>query len=601
MGGKRMDVQGNLQGLKSRIIKELEELYLVTVPTGQILTRELAERMLAITHAIGREVAVYLTRNGHVLAVAVGDSSTVSLPEHGSRRTHMLSGIRCIHTHPSGDTKLSMPDLSSLRRMRFDLMAAIGLKDDDIVCSIAFFTGEIMETGEPVLQGSGEIDMKMLGRINLLSLCRSIDKLLQKNTLKDTTDQKERAILAGITGKSTQEVAEESMKELERLTETAGAEVAASILQKREKPDGALFLGRGKVNEISMALQETDAELLIIDDELTPSQETNLALMLGVKVIDRTALILDIFAKRARSAAGKLQVELAQLRYRLPRLGGQGLILSRQGGGIGTRGPGETKLETDRRHIYRRIHELEQQLQKLGSQRRLHREGRRAAHYPSIALVGYTNAGKSTLLNRLTGADVFAEDKLFATLDPTTRKLELPNGREALLTDTVGFIQKLPHTLVSAFHATLEEVQEADLLLHVVDVSSVNHREQMESVQSVLRELNADDKPILTVYNKTDLLPDWADIPDTAAQEGTGVYISAVSGYGMEHLLERIGDMLRGSSRTMRLIVPYDEGSIVGYVHEVCAVFSEEYDERGTVITAEVPPEAKTRLEKYEA
>ena len=185
-----MDVQGNLQGLKSRIIKELEELYLVTVPTGQILTRELAERMLAITHEIGREVAVYLTRSGHVLAVAVGDSSTVSLPEHGSRRTHMLSGIRCIHTHPSGDTKLSMPDLSSLRRMRFDLMAAIGLKDDDIVCSIAFFTGEIMETGEPVLQGFGEIDMKMLGRINLLSLCRSIDKLLQKNTLKDTTEQK---------------------------------------------------------------------------------------------------------------------------------------------------------------------------------------------------------------------------------------------------------------------------------------------------------------------------------------------------------------------------------------------------------------------------
>ncbi|MCI7185189.1 MAG: GTPase HflX, partial [Mitsuokella jalaludinii] len=487
-----MQINGEIQNIKQYIVKRLEALYELTVPIGQLSTHELNAEMLEVTELLGREVAVYLNRRGKVLQVSVGDTDTVDLLEFKSRRAEgKLTGIRCIHTHPSGDTRLSEPDFSSLRRLRFDCMAAIGFRADkagEIIGSLGFFTGDCAEDGTEQLSSVGPLPERALHTINLTYLITTINKKFSARSTKSTEDEEERALLAGLDCGRTLWPIDESMAELARLADTAGATIVGTFIQRREKPDAAFFLGRGKVSEIAMEVQNRDATLLILDDELTPSQQHNLEQMLGIKVIDRTALILDIFAQRARTKEGKLQVELAQLQYNLPRLGGQGLVLSRLGGGIGTRGPGETKLEVDRRRIYARIHDLEAQIDAVQKNRHLHRRRRKLSRIPLVALVGYTNAGKSTLLNRLTGSEVFAEDKLFATLDPTTRHLILPEKQEILLTDTVGFIQKLPHTLVKAFRATLEEVQEADLLLHVVDCSNDNYEQQIESVVEVLKE-----------------------------------------------------------------------------------------------------------------
>ena len=452
-----MQVNGDLGNIKAHLLEKLKALYDLSVPIGQLSTHELNERMLEITDILDREVAVYMNRQGRIVQVSLGDADTVDLPEvqRQARSEHGLSGIRCVHTHPSGDVRLSEPDLSSLRRLRFDCMAAIGRKDDKVIGSMGFFTGDLQEDGTPVLSIYGPAAEKILDQINLNMLIRVVNKKLNALTTKSTADDEERAILAGVERTShTLWSIEESMAELERLADTAGAVIVGRFTQRKEKPDAALFLGKGKVSEIAMEIQNTDATLLILDDELTPSQQHNLEQILGIKVIDRTALILDIFAQRARSREGKLQVELAQLKYNLPRLGGQGLVLSRLGGGIGTRGPGETKLEVDRRRIYTKIHDIERQIEGLRKNRGLHRTRRKESRIPLVALVGYTNAGKSTLLNKLTDSEVFAEDKLFATLDPTTRHLVLPEKQEILLTDTVGFIQKLPHTLVTAFWAT---------------------------------------------------------------------------------------------------------------------------------------------------
>ena len=406
---------------------------------------------------------------------------------------------------------------------------------------------EFKEDGSPELQGFGPVQAGVLQQINLTYLITTINKKLGQHTMNETADEVERAILAGIepVGRRTAWSTEESLAELARLADTAGAMVVGKFSQKKDKPDAALFLGRGKVDEIAMSIQNTDANLLILDDELTPSQQNNLEQLLGIKVIDRTALILDIFAQRAHSREGKLQVELAQLKYNLPRIGGQGLILSRLGGGIGTRGPGETKLEVDRRRIYTKIHEIELQIERLKKQRQLHRSRRKESRIPVAALVGYTNAGKSTLLNALTGSAVFAEDKLFATLDPTTRLLVLPEKQEILLTDTVGFIQKLPHTLVTAFHATLEEVQEADLLLHVVDCSNANYELQIMAVLEVLKELDAADKPTLYVFNKADRIGNDA-VCARMLHDREGIFVSAVQGEHLDDLKQRIEAFFSG-------------------------------------------------------
>lgn len=389
------------------------------------------------------------------------------------------------------------------------------------------------------------------------------------------------------------------MAELERLADTAGAVIVGRFTQRKEKPDAALFLGKGKVSEIAMEIQNTDATLLILDDELTPSQQHNLEQILGIKVIDRTALILDIFAQRARSREGKLQVELAQLKYNLPRLGGQGLVLSRLGGGIGTRGPGETKLEVDRRRIYTKIHDIERQIEGLRKNRGLHRTRRKESRIPLVALVGYTNAGKSTLLNKLTDSEVFAEDKLFATLDPTTRHLVLPEKQEILLTDTVGFIQKLPHTLVTAFWATLEEVQEADLLLHVVDCSNENYEQQIEAVIEVLKELKAEDKPTLFVFNKADRIAS-PHLREQMMHDREAICISAATGENLDELQHRIEGFFQESQVSLTLLVPFSDGGIITQLHALNAVRETDYVAEGTKLIVSLPLSEKDRFISYE-
>lgn len=424
--------------------------------------------------------------------------------------------------------------------------------------------------------------------------------------LKETEIPPERAILAGLDlGRPGSLSAEDSLEELYGLAKTAGAIVVGRIIQKKDKPDNALFLGKGKVAEITAMAEALEADLLIVDEEISPSQQRNLEAATGLRVIDRTALILDIFAQRAKSRDGKLQVELAQLRYNLPRLGGQGLSLSRLGGGIGTRGPGETKLETDRRHIRDRIHDLEESMEKLKAQRQLHRIQRKKSRIPVAALVGYTNAGKSTILNALSQSEeVLAEDKLFATLDPTTRLIKLDDRQELLLTDTVGFIQKLPHTLVSAFRATLEETVEADLLIHVVDAGDPNYELQIQAVMEVLREIGAQDKPALFVFNKADTLP-ILDFPGNRAaammlQERDGVVISAKKPADVERLREKILAYFNQSKLELKLCIPFQEGSVVTRLHKVAEVRSIDYNDVGTVLQVAIDMAEAGPYMKYE-
>ncbi|MBI4042594.1 MAG: GTPase HflX [Deltaproteobacteria bacterium] len=395
----------------------------------------------------------------------------------------------------------------------------------------------------------------------------------------------------------------DTMEELKLLAVTAGAEVAGSVVQKSVRINPAYYFGAGKVEEIAAVVQESGADLVICDEDLSPGQTRNLEKAIGTRVIDRSGIILDIFAKRAQSRAGVLQVELAQLTYLLPRLVGRGEMLSRLGGGIGTRGPGEMKLEVDRRRIRSRLTKIKHELKGIRSSREIHRKKRGAVPLPVVALVGYTNAGKSTLLNALTGADVFTEDKLFATLDPTTRKLRLPNGLLILVTDTVGFIQKLPHPLVEAFKATLEEINEAQLLLHVVDLHHPGFVKQMESVQGVLEEIGASDIPALYVYNKTDLCPDYRELFLQYPREIPSVLISALMKRGLDELKEEIFTLLLDHFEEVTVALPlHSPGGeevyrrVMHEIHSQGKVLNQEFIEEQCIARVLVSRELAAKL-----
>ena len=408
----------------------------------------------------------------------------------------------------------------------------------------------------------------------------------------------ERVILVGVDLENNGTMNTEAcLDELEELVKTAGAITVAKVIQKRERIHSGHYIGKGKMEEIKMMIQTYDASGIVCDDELSPAQMKNLEQMLQTKIMDRTMVILDIFASRAMSKEGKIQVELAQLKYRLSRLAGIGASMSRLGGGIGTRGPGETKLETNRRHIKDRIGELNQELKQIETHRQLLRNQRNKKGTPLLSLVGYTNAGKSTLINTLTDAGVLAEDKLFATLDTTTRKVKLPNGTEVLLTDTVGFIQKLPHHLIQAFRATLEELNFADILIHVVDASNENRQEQMDVVYQTLKGLHCEKTPVITVYNKIDKNVQTPLPLDAIARDK--VAISAKTKQGLDTMLEKIEILLKSFRTSMKVFLPYTEGSLLNMVHGKCEIMTEQHKAEGVYLEVYAQEEMENRLQKY--
>jgi len=415
--------------------------------------------------------------------------------------------------------------------------------------------------------------------------------------MENTNKDMERVILVAVEDERSAVSAEESLDELEELVRTAGAEASDKLIQKREAVHPGHYIGKGKLDELKDLIALHGATGIVCDDELRPGQIRRMSEILETKIMDRTMVILDIFASRASSAEGKAQVELAQLKYRLSHLSGLGKILSRLGGGIGTRGPGEKKLETDRRHIRERVNDLQRELKEIRLRRGIQREKREKNNIPVISLAGYTNAGKSTLMNLLTNAGVLEENKLFATLDTTTRRIKLKGGTEALITDTVGFIRKLPHSLIEAFRATLEEMSYADILIHVADASNPAREAQVKSVYDTLKELKCLDKPIITVFNKMDKEVETPLPADKIAR--AALPLSARTGEGADALLDKLEEIINSLKKRVTVCIPYSEGRLVSLIHDKCEVLREEHTENGTLIEIYASDEIYSRVEKY--
>lgn len=570
-------IHGNVTGIRDTIIEDMLTLYDETQPSGVFASFALLEKMAAFTGRIGREISVYLSRSGAVADVSVGDATTVSMPDMRLvRNIDRLAGVRCIHTHPNGSGYLSDVDLGTLNSMRLDAMAAVGVRDGLPTSVYVAFVGEMEgEERKPLIYGPMRADR--LPQDALLNALIEADNRLKAPAYAVTAAEPERAVLVGIDNDD----GYDTLEELKALADTAGVNVVHIERQRKRPIDNGTYIGSGKADELRLIGSATEADVFIFDDELTAIQIRNLESILGAPVIDRTMLILDIFATRATTREGKLQVELSQLKYRLPRLLGVGVAMSRQGAsGVGMRGPGEKKLEIDRRRIRRRIYELEQELKEVEKQRSVRRSVRERSETPIVALVGYTNAGKSTLLNVLSASDVLAEDKLFATLDPVVRGITLPNGTPCLLSDTVGFINKLPHELVQAFRSTLEEVRNADLILHVVDASCPYYEVQMRVTEQVLESLGAADTPCIEVYNKCDL---ETALPRERARSAA---ISATTGKGIDRLLELIETELNRTQRRVELVIPYDKYNAIRVLHEIGTVLSESHESDGTHVVA---------------
>ncbi|MBM7870116.1 GTP-binding protein HflX [Clostridium pascui] len=588
-------INGNIEGIKDSTLKKLEAIYDLKIPKDEVFTEELINIIVGVTLDVNREVSVAISRKGMVEGVAIGDSTSVEMPMIDIKE-RKLSGVRIIHTHPNGNSHLSALDISALIKLKLDCIAAVGVDENDITDITLGFCN--VKDNMLVSETTKKLILEEAINYPILDKIRYIEELIKSTSVEEETGEK--AILVGVES-------EESLDELEELARACDVEVVDKMLQNRYKIDTAYYVGSGKVEEIALLRQAKRANVVIFDDELTASQVRNLEDIIGVKVIDRTTLILEIFAKRAKSKEGKIQVELAQLKYRLPRLSGLGTVLSRTGGGIGTKGPGEKKLETDKRHIKERIYDLKSELEKTKQTRMTQRESR--SEIPKVSLVGYTNAGKSTLRNTLCTIaaketikkeSVLEADMLFATLDTTTRAIVLPDNRTITLTDTVGFIRKLPHDLVEAFKSTLEEVIYSDLLLHVVDVSQENYLEQIEAVNKVLEELGAIDKPYVYVLNKIDKLSEEKlEEINELFKDKMNIKVSARHNINLEELLSLISSKLPNKLRKAEYLIPYDKQSMVAYFHRNSNVISEEYKEDGTYICAEVSEMVYNTCEEY--
>lgn len=526
------------------------------MPASDIVSPELARQMSELSFETGRQIGVLINRKGQVEYVMVGNAKQIEMPDFGRSRVskERFRGLRCVHTHLQ-DEKLTQDDLTDLALLRLDLMSIIQVEAGTGLPGMVYSAhlvpmsakelnadGDEVATEpyqflEPNIPSQLETDFLEL----ITSLEAEMARVSERARIRSTG--RERAILVGVTTGDL-DAASESMRELEELTLSADVTVVDSVIQRRPQIDPRTVLGRGKLDDLLVRSMRLGADLLIFDTELSPAQVRSLSDATELKVIDRPQLILDIFAQRAQSREGKLQVELAQLKYLLPRLViGQNSAFSRLAGGIGGRGPGETKLETDRRRVRDRIAQLERQVDALGRQRHERRKNRLQKHLPIISLVGYTNAGKSTLLNSLTQSEVFAQKKMFATLDPTSRRLRLPYEQEVIINDTVGFIRDLPEALVSAFRATLEEISDSSLLVHVVDASNPRVIQQIESVDQILKELDLNKVPQLIAFNKADLMSEneIADLRREVDADIDCVAVSAIDKATLRSLTEAIG------------------------------------------------------------
>ena len=593
-----MLVTGNSEGVKKVFLEELDSIYKIKVPKTEICSMDIIEKMCMISSAIEREVSVAIDRKGNVKSVAVGDSTSVELPLLDIREGR-LAGVRIIHTHPNGFCNLSALDLSALLKLKLDCIVAVGVYQGKIIdYSLANL---VVKDNTLLFEEKSHLSFEELSSVNILEEVRYLENLIKDNEIEEDTEEK-----AIIVGSDTRE----SLEELRELAKACNIPVLDSVYQARSKVDAAFYIGRGKVLEIASLRQTERANLIIFDDELSGSQVRNLENALGAKVIDRTTLILEIFARRARSKEAKIQVELAQLKYRKGRLQGLGTVLSRTGGGIGTKGPGEKKLETDRRHIEEAIYDLKDELKKIKKTREVQREKRSKENIPKISLVGYTNAGKSTLRNALCELaakkennqkeSVFEADMLFATLDTTTRAITLKNKGVATLTDTVGFVRKLPHDLVEAFKSTLEEVIFSELLCHVVDASSKDAIEQIRVVEGVLEELGTKDKDTILVLNKVDKASkeQLEKIKEEVSYKDI-IEISAKEGLNLDKLLELIEEKLPYNYKKAEYIIPYAKGDVVSFLHRNGRILEEEYKDEGTYLIAEVDEEVYNKSKDY--
>jgi len=537
-----MDIFGDVSGIRSTQLKELKNLLLLRTEHPELIHYDLLNGICALSSLWNKEIALYLNRSGIVTAVAVGQHAAVKLPPFSARQS---GRIRCIHTHPSGNYQLSSVDLSALSTLNLESMTSLGVRNGQLTgMEIAF------------LSAADEYE-----RITVTA--EQFSSFSYDDVLRDTRSRpgrssqkapdEERAFLIAL---ADEEEGSEFLAELAELARTAGVKVVGHLLQAKRYGSGVSYLGKGKLNELTQELQNSAANVLICDDELSPVQVRTLEQATGIKVLDRTTLILDIFAQRAKSREGKLQVELAQLKHRLPHLTGQGESLSRLGGGVGTRGPGESKLEVDRRRVRQRLNLLEAELGEIRKNRITQRRQRLKSGIPLIALVGYTNAGKTTFLQkameltRAKGESIQGEDKLFATLDPVVRGIRLESGKEILLSDTVGFIQKLPHRLLHAFMATLEEVQNADILLHILDASHPKALERADTVQQILTELGCADKPRITLLNKTDKVSNPADLKRLAQELAHPIEVSLVKDNSLKPVWKKIMELLSAVNAT---------------------------------------------------
>jgi GTP-binding protein HflX len=562
-------VFGNTQGLAPSELNALERLYRRRIPNDQLLTPELTRAMSDVSHATGRQVGVLINRTGGVDFVIVGDATKLMLPDLGRLRTTggRFRGVRLVHTHLRREP-LTRDDLVDLTRLRLDLIAALLLAPDGTPQQVHY------AHCVPTPEGSDEPPFRQVGPVPFFkleldpgTLIAALEEEFARSARRRRVVAKDgRAILVHVCDKRAAARTQASLNELKELARTAGVEVADTVLQVRDQVDPKFVLGRGKLDEVVLRAMQLDVEVLIFDRNLTPAQGAAIAQVTDLKVLDRTQLILDIFAQRAESRDGKLQVELAQMRYLLPRLGQKDDSLSRLTGGIGGRGPGETKLEIGRRRARERITHLEDQLKQLARQRKERRRKRARNDVPIVAIVGYTNAGKSTLLNTLTDSSVLAEDKLFATLDTRSRRLRFPREHEVVITDTVGFIRDLPKELFAAFRATFEEAQDADLLLHVIDVADPNVEDHVATTLKLLEALELDHVPRLLVCNKADCLPEGEG--QHRALEHGAVAVSALDKQSLLPLLERIEHMLfvaRGESPEILDEEPAERASLTEY------------------------------------